>query len=367
MSEKHEPQRTLPEIRVEIDALDRQLIEILNRRASLAKEVGVVKGQDGKPFFTPEREHQIYERLRIENPGPLQSRQLVGIFREIISAARAAEKPLTSAYWGPAGTFSQIAALQAFGTSSELLACDSIAEVFASVEQNRADYGVVPIENSAAGIVQETVDVFQQTSVKICAELYVRIEHHLVSLATDLSEIKRVYAGPQPSQQCRRWLELNLPKAELVDCAPTAKAAERALHDPEAAAIANRVAADIIGIPIRAENIHDHSSNRTRFLVIGFNEPARTGKDKTTLTIHLNNRPGELYRALGALDANKVNMILIESRPVHRGNFEYVFYIDVSGHWQDQNIRDALDDLRKHALQVSVLGSYPQADPSEAG
>lgn len=364
MKKEPKPHRSLSDIRVEIDGIDKQLIQLLNERAALAQEIGVLKGRDGKPFFTPEREREIYERIRIENPGPLQPGQVIGIFREIISAARAAEKPLTCAYWGPPGTFTHVAALQAFGVSSDLMPCDTLRDVFLAVEQGRADYGVVPIENSVAGVVPETIDIFPQSTVKICAELYVQVRHHLVSLAENLADIKRVYVGPQPAAQCRNWLKTNLPNAELIECAPTAKAAEKALQDPEGAAIANRLGADTIGIPIRAENIHDQAGNRTRFLVLGFNEPARTGRDKTTITVHLYNKPGELYRALGAFGAHGVNLILIESRPVQGGNFEYVFFIDAAGHWQDQNVRNALDELRSHALKVAVLGSYPLVDPN---
>ncbi len=354
--------RELPEIRKEIDAVDAQLIDLLNLRTRLAQEIGLLKGRDGKPFFTPEREREIYETLKTRNPGPLHHRQLAGIFREIVSAARAAEKPLRAAYWGPPGTFTHIAALQTFGSSTELLPQESIEEVFRSVERGEADYGVAPVENSVAGVVPETLDMFPQTNVKICAETYVPIHHHLVSLASSLEEVRIVYAGPQPSQQCRRWLREHLPKAEIVEVVPTARAAQKALEDPTTAAIANRLGSETVGIPILAERIEDHPRNRTRFLVVGFNEPAETGRDKTSFIFNLRNRPGELYRALGIFEEEGINLMMIESRPAPRSEFEYLFYCDCLGHHASETMRRASKRLREFTLEFTLLGSYPNAE-----
>lgn len=352
----------IDQIREAIDSIDRRLVDLLNERASLAQEIGNIKGKDGKPFFTPEREREIYEELARHNPGPLDKSQLTGIFREIISAARAAEKALKVGFWGPAGTFSYMAAVQAFGTSSHLESRDTIAEVFEAVERGHADYGVVPVENAVAGVVPETLDMFPMTNVKICAELYVPIQHHLVSIASDLDSVNRVFAGPQPAAQCRRWLREHLPAAEVIDLTPTVKAAERALGDPSAAAIANRVAAELVDIPILVESIHDNPHNSTRFLIIGANEPARTGRDKTSLMFNLRNEPGELYRALGALYENGVNLSMIESRPAPRVTFEYMFFCDCAGHRQDKNLAEAIQQLQGLALKTTVLGSYPIAE-----
>ncbi len=358
MDEK--PPRRLDEIRQDIDDLDRHLVELLNQRVSLAQEVGRTKGVDQKPFFTPERERAIYERLAVLNPGPLQARQLIEIFREIISAARAAEKPLAVAYWGPPGTFTNMAALKTFGASTELIPHETIADVFLAVEHGKADYGVAPIENSTAGIVPETMDMFPQTNVKICAETNIAVVHHLVTTADHLDKIKRVYAGPQPANQCRRWLRANLPNAEIVETVPTAKAAERALDDPDSAAIANSLGAETVGIPILFDHIEDNPHNRTRFIVIGYNEPAKTGRDKTSIMFNLRNRPGELYRALGAFVEHGVNLSMIESRPAQRATFEYIFYVDCSGHWTDTHLQNALAALRECALETTLLGSYPE-------
>jgi chorismate mutase/prephenate dehydratase len=358
--------RPLETIRTEIDSIDSELVRILSRRAELAQEVGKVKGRDQAPYFTPERERQIYAKLNEINPGPLRNQQLSAIFREIISAARAAEKPLEVAYWGPPSTFTHVAAIQTFGSSTTFHPQDSIQDVFLAVEHGNADYGVAPIENSTAGVVPETLDMFPQTNVKICAETYVAIHHHLVSNAATLDDIERVYAGPQPASQCKRWLRANLPRAEIIETVPTAKAAQRAMEDPKGAAICNRFAAESLGIPILVDHIEDNSHNRTRFIVVGYNEPKKTGLDKTSLMFVLRNRPGELYRALGAFVEHGVNLMMIESRPAQRETFEYIFYSDCSGHRADDQIQRALATLKVLTLETTVLGSYPCVDPLES-
>jgi chorismate mutase/prephenate dehydratase len=352
---------------VDIDAIDAELVRLLNRRIELTMEVGLVKGRDQKPFFTPERERSIYEKLEATNPGPLQTRQLTSIFREIISAGRAAEKQLTCAFWGPAGTFTNMAALKTFGASAGYSPEDSIHDVFMAVEHGSADYGVVPVENSVQGSVPETLDMFPQTNVKICAETYVRIHHHLLSTAKSLRDVKRVYAGPQPAGQCRQWLRRELPNAEIVEMAPTAKAAQRAFEDPESAAIGNKLAAEIIGIPVLAERIEDDHQNRTRFLVVGYNEPAKTGRDKTSLMFKLKNEAGQLYKALGMFVEEEVNLMLIESRPAQRTTFEYIFYLDCLGHRTDEALIRAIARLKDYALETVILGSYPYLDPANIG
>ena len=357
--------RPLDAIRVDIDGVDRELVRLLSRRADLAVEVGHTKRKSGAPFFVPEREQAVYERLERDNPGPLTTKQLKAIYREIISAAIAAEKPLRVAYWGPAGTNTHQAALQTFGASAEGLPVDSIAETFRAVEHGRADYGVVPIENSSHGIVPETLDMFPQTNVKVCAELYVPIHMHLVSVAKDLKAIERVYAFGQPANQCKGWLRANLPQAEIVEAAPTARAARLALDDPQGAAICNRLAAETVGIPILVEHVEDNPNNRTRFVVLGYNEPAKTGRDKTSYMFNVRNRPGTLVAALKAFEEAGVNLTMIESRPAQRATFEYIFYCDCDGHRLDPNVQAAIESLRKVALEVVVLGSYPYRDPLE--
>lgn len=354
--------RPLEEIRSDIDSIDDRLVSLLSRRAELAIEVGKVKGKDGKPFFTPERERQIHEKLKRSNPGPLKHSQLVAIYREIISAARAAEKPLRVAYWGPPGTFTHLAAIQVFGRSTELVPKDSIRDVFLAIEQDEAEYGISPIENSTAGVVPETLDMFPQTDVKICAETHVPIRHLLLSSAASLEAVERVYAGPQPSAQCARWLREHLPKAEIIQMTPTSKAAECALRDAGGAAIGNELCAETVGIPVLARGVQDNPDNTTRFIVLGYNEPAKTGADKTSLMFNLRNRPGELYKALGALYAHGVNLLMIESRPAQRSGFEYIFYCDCIGHRSDPAFVAALDSMKEQTLETTVLGSYPSTE-----
>jgi chorismate mutase/prephenate dehydratase len=355
--------RNVADIRIEIDGLDAEIVRLLSRRAECAIEVGTIKGRSNKPFFTPEREQSIFESLEKANKGPLTGKQLSAIYREIISAARSLEKPLVSAFWGPPGTFTHLASLRTFGGSAEHAPEDSIQDVFLAVEHGRADYGVVPVENSVAGIVPETLDMFPQTNLKICAETYIPIHHHLVSVATDLNSIKRVYSGPQPAQQCKRWLRANVPNAEIIEAVPTARAAERALDDREGAAIANSLGAETVGIPILVEHIEDNPRNRTRFLVIGYNEPAPTGHDKTSMLFNLRNRPGELVRALTAFETQGVDLMMIESRPAQRATFEYIFYCDCSGHRSEPNLQAALEEVTQCTLEANVLGSYPCSDP----
>lgn len=351
--------RKLSDLRARIDEIDKQLLALLNERAELAKAIGEIKTRDRKPFFTPEREQAIYRQLQKLNTGPLSHEQLVSIFREIISISRALEKAPAIAYWGPEGTFTHMAALRRFGRSAHFTPCDSIADVFAAVEQSTVDYGVVPVENSIAGVVPETLDMFPLTNARICAEVYVPIAHHLLSKCKSLNQVIRVYAGPQPIQQCRRWLRLHLPAAEIIEAIPTARAARIAGEDPHGAAIGNSLTAELVGIPILCEHIEDNPHNRTRFLVIGYNEPAPTGNDKTSMVFTLRNRPGELYRALGAFERHGVNLTMIESRPNPRGMFEYLFYVDVQGHRQDAKVRSALEELETYAREVVLLGSYP--------
>lgn len=355
--------RELDVIRQEIDDLDQKLVELLNARALLAQEVGRSKGRDDKPFFTPERERAIFERLRTLNGGPLNPSQLQAVFREIISAARAAERKLRIAFWGPEGTFTHSAALATFGHSADLHPFDTISDLFLAVEHGQADYGVVPVENSVAGVVPETLDMFPQTNVRICSETYIPISHHLGSHRAELDGIQRIYAGPQPAAQCRRWIRMNLPNAEIIQAVPTARAAQLAREDQHGAAIINRLCAELTQTPILAEHIEDNPNNRTRFWVIGYNEPVRTGRDKTSIMFNLRNRPGELYRALGAFVAQEVNLLMIESRPAQRASFEYIFFADCEGHRTDDRFQRAIENLKTHALETTVLGSYPSADP----
>ncbi len=354
----HPSPRSIEQIRSEIDQLDSDLISLLEQRVVLAQEAGAAKNLENRPYFNPEREREIFERLR-NRSSKIKPEQLVAIFREIISAARAAEKPLAIAYWGPEGTFSHQAAIQAFGRSVNLAPVFSIREVFRAVETGQADYGVVPIENSVGGIVPETLDMFARSTVKINLEIVTPIHHHLGTNAERLGDIKRVYAGPQPAAQCRDWLRDHLPNVPIIDATPTSQAVLRALEDTESAAIANAICLELYGLPAIAEHIQDSPDNRTRFVILGFNEPGPSGVDKTTVMFKLNNRQGELYRILGCFVENKVNLTMIESRPDPRNRAQYMFYIDLDGHQTELPVKRAINDLRSVALETVVLGSYP--------
>lgn len=349
----------LASIRAKIDEVDLELLRLLSERTELAKAIGQLKERADQPYFNPEREREVFERLCQASDGVLTKAQVLAIFREVVSAARAAERPLRIAYWGPPGSFTHRAALQTFGASAQYENEDSIPDVFMSVQNSRSNYGVVPVENSTAGVVPETLDMFRLSNVKICAEAHVEIHHHLVSQAADLASIQKVYAGPQPAAQCRKWLRANLSQAEVVEVVPTSKAVDSAMADRSSAAIANELAAELRGCPILAEHIEDNPHNRTRFLILGFNEPRQTGRDKTSLMFTLRNQPGELYRALGTFERHKVNLMMIESRPAQRSDFEYLFYTDCAGHHSDTLLVAALEELRGIALDLQVLGSYP--------
>ncbi|HWP30323.1 MAG TPA: prephenate dehydratase [Fimbriimonadales bacterium] len=362
---EQERKKPISEIRKEIDDVDEEILKLLNRRAELALEIGRIKRSDAKPYYTPERERQIYERLLRLSRGPLQKSQIQAVFREIISAVRSLEKHLVVCYLGPEGSLSHSAALKQFGDSVECVACTTIEEAFRAVENGKADYAVAPVENSVSGMVPETLDMFPQTNVKICGEVYLPVSHHLLSRSPQ-KKIKRVYAQPQTIEECRTWLRTHLPHVEIIETASVHRASEHATRERNAGAIGNKFDAERTGLRVVAEHIEDNPHGRTRFLVVGYNEPAPTGNDKTSLMFNLRNRPGELYRALGAFNRHKVNIMVIESRPAKRASFEYIFYVDCAGHHTDEHLSKAIQSLKKYALECVVLGSYPIALDAES-
>lgn len=352
----------LNELRKEIDAIDEQVVNLLNRRASIAQEIGHHKSKSKLHHYTPEREQSVYKRLSALNKGPLPSEGIRAIYREIISAARALEKPLTIAYLGPPGTFSHQAVITKFGSSSEFQATENIPDIFAQVERGSCDYGVVPVENSLSGVIPETLDTFMQTNLRIVSELFVPIVHNVATHAESIEQVKRIYSKTQPFEQSRQWLRSHMPHAELVEVSSTAKAAERASSEPESAALCPALAAEMNNLPILVEHTEDNPSNRTRFLVLGYNEPEPTGRDKTSVMFSVHNRSGELFRAMAAFEKYDVNLTMIESRPAKVAAWDYIFYIDVQGHLRDANVAKAVNLLKEHALFVTMLGSYPAAE-----
>jgi chorismate mutase/prephenate dehydratase len=352
----------LDDLRSRIDVLDRQIQDLINQRAACAKAVATVKlaTDEDSHFYRPEREAAILRRVSERNAGPLSAEEMVRLFREIMSACLALEKPLNIAYLGPEGTFTQAAALKQFGHSVQTLAMDGIDDVFREVEAGAADYGVVPVENSTEGVISHTLDLFQHSPLKICGEVELRVHHHLLAKHPDVS-ITRVLAHQQALAQCRGWLEANLPHAGHVAVGSNAEAARLVSEDDSAAAIAGDTAAELYDLSIIERNIEDQPDNTTRFLVIGKQAALPSGNDKTSLLISLRNRPGALYAMLQHIAMQNVSMTRIESRPSRQGVWEYVFYIDVAGHRDDAPVAAALQALEQETFGVKVLGSYPKA------
>jgi chorismate mutase/prephenate dehydratase len=353
---------SLHDLRKEIDHIDEQIIALLSRRAEIAQEIGHHKARTRSHYFTPEREQTVYKRLIGLNKGPLPAAAIHAIYREIMSASRAMEKPLAVAFLGPPGTFSHQAGVTKFGSSSDLTPVDSISDIFSQVERSLCDYGVVPVENSLSGVIPETLDNFMQTNLRIVSEIFVPIVHNLATHCKSLEEVRRIYSKTEPFAQCRQWLRNHLPGIELVEVSSTARAAEMAAQEPTAAALCPALAAEMNDLPILVEHTEDNPSNRTRFLVLGYNEPEPTGRDKTSLMFSVHHRAGELFRAMAAFEKYDVNLTMIESRPAKVAAWEYIFYIDVQGHMRDDTVTKAVSLLREHALFVTVLGSYPAAE-----
>jgi len=352
-------------IRKRIDAVDRQLHELINQRAKLAQEVGISKHAQGRvvDFYRPEREAEVL-RLALERnrKGALRDEEILRLFREIMSACLAQEKPLKAAYLGPEGTYSQQAVFKQFGHSVRALPLISIDEVFQEVQAGNADFGVVPVENSTEGTVNNTLDRFLSTSLNICGEVELRVHHNLMGRMKTLAEVKRVCAHPQALGQCRLWLDEHLPHAERVPVASNAEGARRARDERGSAAIAGDVAAEIYGLGILAPHIEDHDDNTTRFLVIGTRVPAPSGGDRTSLLVAGDTaKAGSLFRLLEPLAKHKVNMTRIESRPSRRRKWDYVFFIDLEGHAADPSVARALAELKKRCSLFRVLGSYPRS------
>ena len=331
---------------------------MLNQRARLSLQIGRLKAKSKKSVYSPDREKVVYERIEKQNKGPISDETLKAVYREIMSGSLALEKPLKITYMGPPASFSNIAALKKFGSSVKYVPVNSITEVFAEVEHERADYGVVPIENSIEGAVNYTLDMFMESDLKICSEISLEISHNLLAKCK-MNRIKKVYSNPQVFGQCRMWLESNLPRGELIEVSSTTKAAEIAVKEKYSAAIASLLAAECYGLNVAARSIEDSAHNVTRFLVIGKVESNPTGKDKTSIMFSLKDRIGALHDMLVPFKKYKINMTKIESRPSKKKPWEYYFFIDMIGHYQDKSVKKALGELRNVCTHVKVLGSYP--------
>ena len=356
-------EKNLEQLRAQIDALDERILQLLNERAKLAQAVGHVKG--GSLIYRPEREAQVLRRLMEANPGPLPNDAVRRLFQEVMSACRALERSLTVAFLGPEGTFSEAAVIKQFGHAVERLPAESIDEVFRQVERGEAGYGVVPVENSTEGAVSRTLDLLMQTPLKICGEVMLRVRQHLMRRAGaadgDLAGIERVYSHAQSLAQCHEWLSRHLPHAERIPVVSNAEAARQAAQDPKAAAVAGEVAAERYGLTIVARDIEDEPGNTTRFLVLGQADAAPSGRDKTSLVLSAQNRPGALLDLIAPFSEAGIGLNRLESRPARSGAWEYVFFVDIDGHRSDERVAAVLERVRANATLFKVLGSYPVA------
>ena len=349
----------LQQLRAQIDAIDDQILSLLNQRAACALEVGKVKQEHNSRFYVLEREESIYRRLVQRNPGPFPASAIRPIYREIISACLSLEKVLKIACLGPEATFSHIAAMQQFGEAATVYPVRGVPEIFDEVERRRCDYGVVPIENSTEGVVNLTLDMFIESPLKICAEIMLEVSQCLLSRAERLEDIRVVYSHPQALAQCYNWLAANIPQAEIQETTSTAQAARTVRDDPHAAAIASEFASRIYSLPVLRLRIEDNTHNYTRFWVIGPETPGATGNDKTSLMFSIKDGVGALHTMLQPFSRHAVNLTKIESRPFRKKPWEYIFFVDVEGHLHDEPVRRAIEELQADAEFAKVLGSYP--------
>ena len=355
---------SLGPLREKIDALDAELVALVNRRLELAVEIGRIKRQTGGEIYVPEREDAVLRKICAQNQGLIKNEALRAIYREIMSAAIAVEKPLLIAYLGPEATNTHAAAVKKFGASVDYHAMAGISDIFTAVEKGEADLAVIPIENSTEGSVRETLDSFVESDLKIVGQIYLEINHALIT-RSPLEKVLRVYSKDQALAQCRHWLQRHLPHAQLVDAPSTSRAVQIAKEDPTAAAIAGEMAAETYGVPIAARNIQDKADNTTRFFVLGRKAagPVGGGKDVTSFLVSLGDEAaahsGSLLRMLMPFAERGINLSKIESRPSKKRPWDYFFFIDVTGHFDDPPMKEAVAELRKFCPHVKCLGSYP--------
>ena len=352
-------EKLLKPVRDQIDAIDVQLLDLLNRRARVAQEVGHVKNKVDAPVFRPEREAQVLRGIADRNPGPLGNNELQTIFREIMSACRSLEKKVIVAYLGPEGTFSEQAVYQHFGKSINAIPCASIDEVFRAAEAGTADFGVVPIDNSTEGAISRTLDLLMQTPLTISSEVSIPIHHNLMTLSGNMDGVRSICAHSQALAQCQGWLNQHYPNIMRQAVASNAEAARLASEDPAVAAIAGEIASQHYGLQVVSAHIQDEPQNRTRFAVIGHKETEPSGKDQTSLVLSVQNKAGAVYKMLAPLEKFGVSMTRFESRPAKTGAWEYYFFVDIEGHVKEEKIRLALAELKDSVAYFKVLGSYP--------
>ena len=357
------PGEEMGEIRVKIDSIDEEIVRLLDRRAWLARRIGEIKHQNGLAAYAPARERAVLDRVAALSEGEFPRRGLQAVFREIISSSISLEGRLKVAYLGPEATFTHEAALRSFGSSIELEPQVTVAEVFARVERGEVQHGVVPVENSMEGAVTHTLDELMNSPLKICGEVYLPVSQNLISSEPSIGRIELVCSHPMALAQAGSWLRRELPGAGLEEVDSTAEAARRAASEPGVAAVGSVLAAGAHGLTVLARNIQEARANTTRFIVLGREWAARTGKDKTSVVFSVKDRPGVLKDALSAFSDEGINLTRIESRPSRKRAWTYVFFADFRGHPEEKGVRRALASLEEHCPYVGLVGAYPEVSP----
>ncbi|MHA2060648.1 MAG: prephenate dehydratase [Candidatus Ranarchaeia archaeon] len=353
---------SLKKLREDIDEVDSNILSLLNQRAKIVKTLGQVKAKDSAPIYDPTREKKVIQKLSEKNQGPLSKTHVTNIYREIFSVSRNLQKPMKVAYLGPKTTFTHMATVKQFGSSVMTIPESTIFDVFQAVEQKRADFGVVPIENSIEGTVNNTLDMFVGSKLNIVGEEFLEIHHCFLS-KSHKDNIQVIYSHPQAFAQCRKWLQKHYPAAALYEVNSTALAAERAANQSGTAAIASRLAAKEHNLKILYENIEDQSNNVTRFFILGHQLPKKSGKDKTSIMFSVPHESGSLFKAIAPFAKYQLSMTKIESRPTREQHWEYVFFIDFEGFIDDTPVKAALEELKKATQFVRVIGCYPSSSP----
>lgn len=353
--------KDLSDYRKEIDRIDDEILRLLNERSKSVIQIGKLKKEKDAEanLHTPGREAAIIERLTKQNTGPFPTDAIQAVYREIMSASLSLEGPQKVAYLGPRATFTHMACMQKFGSSAQYVPVNSIKEVFSEVERGRANFGVVPIENTTEGVVNHTLDMFIDSNLLIYGEVLQEVSHHLLSKSGVLEDVKKIYSHPHAIAQCRNWLETNLPLVPVAEVASTARAAEMCMEEPSSAAIASELAGQLYGLKVIKARIEDNLNNVTRFLVLSQKPPERTGKDKTSLMLSVKDKVGALYDLLRPFASHGLNMTKIESRPSRRKAWEYIFFVDVEGHIEEERVKRAVEEITPRCLFLKILGSYP--------
>jgi len=351
---------SLEELRKKIDAIDERLVELINERAQVVVQIGKLKEAGSEPIYVPHREKAVLDKIAELNKGPLPDKTLQAIWRELMSGSFVLERPLLIGYLGPQGSFSHNAAILKFGQSVDYEALADIRGIFEEVSKGHCDFGIVPIENSAGGGVRESLDAFVETDVMVCAEANMAIHHNLMANCP-MSEIERIYSQPEIFAQCRNWLSVTFEETKTIPVASSSKAAQLAAEEAGSAAIASAIAAEIYGLKTLCQNIEDIGNNVTRFLIISRQDAMPSGNDKTIILFSTAHKTGALVDVLNVFKEHDINMTNIGSRPNKKREWEYYFFVDLLGHREDENVKEALAEAKAHCLQLSVLGSFPRS------